>query len=82
MALVKVQTDLSKSVEAKTETEKIDGQAQFELSDGRTIGFTITGNFGKSGAGNDMFRIVSNQVLDSKTGRTYQVRGYLMCPIK
>jgi len=81
MTLQEVETDLNKSV-AVSSKETIVGQAQFELSDGRTLGLKITGNFGTSKAGNDMFRIVSNKVTDDKTGREYQLRGYLMCPVK
>jgi hypothetical protein len=82
MTLEVVATDLSKSVSTESSSERIDGQAQFELSDGRTLGLKISGNFRVSKAGNDMFAIVSNKVLDNVTGREYQIRGYLMCPVK
>lgn len=82
MTLEQVKTDLSKSVKEVSTSERIDGQAQFELSDGRTLGLKISGQFRVSKAGNDMFAIVSNKVVDSITGREYQIRGYLMCPIK
>ena len=54
------------------------GQAQFELPNGKTIGFSFEAPFRLSQLGNEMYVVVSKRAIDMTCNKQYQLRGYLM----